>query len=238
MAPRLIPAGDEDSLRGRGWVCINPVVWIGYARFGGVGEVGGASTFFFSRTEVLLARTQAARGLPGSAGDERIVYRDIPEEMKQLIEPIVQDHGLELVDVERSQSRVPWMLRVIVDTREGDGRVPVERCAEVSRELGVSLDAANAIPVAYNLEVSSPGFNRVLAREKDFSAVCGRDVKVETRAPIEGRRRFRGRLLDFEIGVARIALDGDQVAIPFADVSKAKVVYEFTREDFAGRSGR
>jgi ribosome maturation factor RimP len=125
-----------------------------------------------------------------------------------------------------------------VDTRDGDGRVPVERCADVSREIGASLDAADAIPVPYNLEVSSPGFNRVLAREKDFSASCGRDIKLETRVPIGGRRRFRGRLVAFEDGVARLSVDGDAVTIPFTDVSKAKVVYEFTREDFAGRSGR
>ena len=69
------------------------------------------------------------RAASGAAGSRVDVYRDIPEEMRALIEPIVADHGLELVDVERRQGRAPWTLRVIVDTRSGDGRVPVDQCA-------------------------------------------------------------------------------------------------------------
>jgi ribosome maturation factor RimP len=157
--------------------------------------------------------------------------------MRTLIEPIVQDHGLELVDVEQRRGRAPWLLRVIVDTAEGDGRVGVDRCAELSRELSAGLDAADAVPVSYRLEVSSPGLDRVLAREKDFAAACGREVRLETRAPRDGRRRFRGRLLAFGDGVAHLAVDGREVAIPFADVARAQTVYEFTREDFAARAG-
>jgi ribosome maturation factor RimP len=166
------------------------------------------------------------------------VYRDIPEEMRALIEPIVDDHRLELVDVDLRRGRAPWTLRVIVDTPAGDGRVPVEDCARVSREIGSHLDAADLIPSRYTLEVSSPGLDRVLAREKDFAAACGREVKIETRAPQAGRRRFRGSLISFDGDVARLLIDGDEVQIAFADVAKATTVYEFTREDFASRAGR
>lgn len=166
------------------------------------------------------------------------MYRDIPEEMRAVIEPIVDDHGLELVDVDLKRGRGPWTLRVIVDTSEGDGRVSVEACAEVSREIGSHLDAGDLIPARYTLEVSSPGFDRVLAREKDFAAVRGREVRIETRAPRNGRRRFRGRLLGFEAEVARLLVDGEEVEIAFADVARANAVYEFTREDFAKRASR
>ena len=165
------------------------------------------------------------------------VYLDIPEEMLAMIEPIVADHGLELVDIERHQGRPPWTVRVIVDTREGDGRVPVERCADVSREIAAHLAARDAIAVAYQLEVSSPGLDRVLAREKDFAAACGREIKLETRLPIEGRRRFRGRLLGYEHGQARLLVDGVEHRIAFADVAKANVLYEFTRDDFGKGKG-
>jgi ribosome maturation factor RimP len=114
-----------------------------------------------------------------------------------------------------------------------DGRVPVDRCAEVSRELGARLDAAGAIETRYLLEVTTPGFDRVLAREKDFAAACGSEVRVETRRPLDGRRRFRGRLAAFEAGTLRLALAEGDVAIPFAEVAKANCVYEFTRQDFA-----
>jgi ribosome maturation factor RimP len=166
------------------------------------------------------------------------VYRDIPEEMRALIEPIVQDHGLELVDIERHQGRPPWTVRVIVDSAAGDGRVPIERCAELSREIGARLDAADAIPVAWSLEVSSPGLDRVLAREKDFAAACGREIKLETRTPQAGRSRFRGRLLGFDARVARLLVDGTEFAIAFDDVARARAVYEFTRDDFAQRKSR
>ena len=166
------------------------------------------------------------------------MYRDIPEEMRELIEPILDDHGLELVDVDLKRGRAPWTLRVIVDTPEGDGLVPVDGCAQVSREIGSHLDAGDLIPARYTLEVSSPGLGRVLAREKDFTAACGREVKLETRAPRDGRRRFRGRLVGFEDQVARLLIDGEEVEIAFADVARANAVYEFTREDFAKRASR
>jgi ribosome maturation factor RimP len=165
------------------------------------------------------------------------VYRDIPEDLKALIEPVVEDAGLELVDILLSRGRQPWMLRITIDTRSGDGRVPVERCADVSREVETHLDATDAIAVPFRLEVSSPGLDRTLAREKDFAAACGSEVRIETRQPVDGRRRFRGRLVGFENGVAVVDVDGREVGIPFADVAKANTIYEFTRDDFAGRVG-
>jgi ribosome maturation factor RimP len=164
------------------------------------------------------------------------VYRDIPEDLKALIEPVVEDASFELVDVLLGRGRQPWLLRITIDTPSGDGRVPVECCADVSREIGTHLDATDAIPVPYRLEVSSPGLDRPLAREKDFAAACGAEVRIETREPLDGRRRFRGLLLGFEDGIARVSVDGREVEIPFAEVAKANRIYEFTRDDFAGRA--
>jgi ribosome maturation factor RimP len=164
------------------------------------------------------------------------LYGDIPNELRELIEPIVGDHGLELVDVDFSRGRPPWRLRVIVDNPQMDGRVPVDRCAELSRELGARLDAADAVEARYLLEVTTPGFDRVLAREKDFAAALGCEVRVETRRPQGGRRRFRGRLLAFEGGALRLLVEGRPVTLALAEVAKANRVYEFTRDDFARAS--
>jgi ribosome maturation factor RimP len=161
------------------------------------------------------------------------VYRDIPEELRLLIEPVVADAGFELVDALLTRGRAPWLLRVTIDTPEGDGRVPIERCAAVSRELGSQLEAADAIPVSYRLEVSSPGLDRLLAREKDFERACGSEIHVETRRPLDGRRRFRGLLLAYEGGALRLRLDAGEIAIPFAEIAKAHRIYRFTRDDFA-----
>jgi ribosome maturation factor RimP len=165
------------------------------------------------------------------------VYRDIPEELRILIEPIVEDAGFELVDVLLTRGGRPGLLRVIIDTPAGDGRVNIDQCASVSREIGSQLDVADAIESAYRLEVSSPGLDRPLAREKDFTAARGTEVQIETREPVEGRRRFRGVLREFGAGVAAVDVDGRTVEISFADVAKARIVYKFTPADFAGRAG-
>jgi ribosome maturation factor RimP len=161
------------------------------------------------------------------------MYRDIPEDMRGLIEPVVEDSGCELVDATLTRGPQPWLLRVTIDTPLGDGRVSVDRCAEVSREIASQLDAAGAISASYRLEVSSPGLDRMLSREKDFARACGSEVQIETRAPRDGRRRFRGLLREFDGKVAMLLVDGREVAIPFEDVAKANAIYKFTRADFA-----
>ena len=162
------------------------------------------------------------------------MYHDIPESLRALVEPVVAAHGFELVTAELAGK----VVRVVIDTRDGDGRVAVDACAEVSRELGTCLDADGAFAGAYTLEVSSPGLDRVLAREKDFSAACGREVKIETRHPIDGRRRFRGELVAFDGGRVQVRVDGKPYEIDFADVAKANQVYHFTSADFAKKDRR
>ena len=182
----------------------------------GPSKVDDMSTFFVS----------------GTGGSRQALYGDIPEELRELIEPIVAEHGLELVDVERLGGQGSQVLRIYIDTPDGDGLVPVDGCVAVSREVETSLDATEAVSGRYRLEVSSPGLDRHLGREKDFSAVVGREVKLETRQPLDGRRRFRGRLLAFDGGEAQLEVDGRPVAIPFADVAKANAIYEVTSADF------
>ena len=81
--------------------------------------------------------------------------------------------------------------------------------------------------------MSSPGLDRVLSREKDFAAACGREVKLETRRPLDGRRRFRGVLVGFDAGRARLSVDGREIGIDFADVARANTIYQFTAADFS-----
>ena len=180
------------------------------------------------------------------------IYRDIPPELLALIEPVVVDHDCELVDVEVARNQGRGLLRITVDNRNGDGRVAIERCVKISREVETLLDAADAMPGAYQLEVSSPGLNRLLGREKDFVAAIDQEVKLQTRRPIDGRRRYRGRLLGIDAGVLRMKVDGvgksdrasagesggEEVLIPIDEVEKANSIYEFTSADFAKESSR
>ena len=110
----------------------------------------------------------------------------------------------------------------------------VDRLAEISREIETQLDTSDAVTGEYRLEVSSPGFDRMLAREKDFEAAKGREVKLRTRRPLDGRRRFRGVLADFKDNVVHVALGSDDVEIAFEDIEKANTVYAFSSADFQG----
>ena len=181
--------------------------------------------------------SERTRHRSGEEGTRR-VYRDIPEDLRRVIEPIVLDHGCELLDVEMLGGARGSVLRVTIDRKEGDGRVEVERCAVISREIGTQLDVTDAMPGKYNLEVSSPGLDRMLSREKDFAAARGQEVKLKTRRPVGGRRRFKGRLIDFEDRVVHLNVDGQAFAIPFDEVEKANSMYQFSRADFAATGGK
>lgn len=162
------------------------------------------------------------------------MYHDIPEGLRVHIEPIVADHRCELVDVERSGGQGGTILRVIVDSESGDGRIDIDVLARLSREIEAQLDAADAVAGGYRLEVSSPGLDRVLAREKDFLAAVGGKVKLKSRRPLDGRRQFKGRLIGLEDGKVVVEVDGKHVSVPFEAIEKANRIYEFTRADFGG----
>lgn len=141
-----------------------------------------------------------------------------------------------------ARDRGQGLLRITVDSPEGDGRVPIERCVAVSREVETLLDAEDAMSGSYRLEVSSPGLDRLLGREKDFVGATGERVKLRTRRPIEGRKRFTGRLDAVDPGGAAgttltLDIDGTPTAIPLDEVEKANTVYEFTRADFEQGAG-
>jgi ribosome maturation factor RimP len=155
------------------------------------------------------------------------MYRDISPELLRVIEPVARDHGLEVVDVVRSGSGGRTRLQVILDTPEGDGRVLLDECAAVSREIGRTLDVEDPIGSSYVLEVTSPGVDRTLAREIDFERVLGQRVRVETREPLDGRRRFKGELVAFDGCEAHVRTESGAVRIPFAAIARANAVYPF-----------
>ncbi|MFQ5513387.1 MAG: ribosome maturation factor RimP [Myxococcota bacterium] len=151
-----------------------------------------------------------------------------------MIEPIVQDHGLELVDARIGRGPGRSLVQVVLDTPEGDGRVTVDACAAVSREIGHGLDVAGLIEGAYTLEVCSPGVDRTLGREKDFFRAVGRRVEIRTRRPLSGQRRFRGELCRFDGQTACVSTEAGDVEIPFEAIARARA---FHRSEFQARRG-
>jgi ribosome maturation factor RimP len=100
----------------------------------------------------------------------------------------------------------------------------VDDCADLSRAISAVLDVEDPLPGSYLLEVSSPGMDRPLVRIGDFERFAGYEARIETGRPIDGRKRFRGKLLGVSQGIVKIALDGAQAEVPFEDIAAAKLV--------------
>jgi ribosome maturation factor RimP len=118
-------------------------------------------------------------------------------------------------------------LQVMAERADGSP-VTVDDCAAISRALSPVLEAADPFAGAYTLEVSSTGIDRPLVRRADFERFAGHDAEIVARAPVEGRRRFGGRLLGLVPGGAdgeeiEVALPAGTVRIALANVQDAKL---------------
>ncbi len=142
------------------------------------------------------------------------------ERLIALIEPVTGRLGYELVDLEHSATRGSAVVRLYIDRPEGIG---IEDCERVSREVSALLDVEDPIPTAYTLEVSSPGFDRVLRTPAHFERFVGARVFVELAVPREGRRRYTGTLLAAGDSGIELEVDGVHVAVGYAEMAKARL---------------
>ncbi|WP_142849387.1 ribosome maturation factor RimP [Telmatospirillum sp. J64-1] len=148
---------------------------------------------------------------------------DLQTRLEALVTPTLEGMGYELVRVQY-QGTVRPTLQIMAERQDGKD-MTVDDCADISRALSAVLDVEDPIPAAYTLEVSSPGIDRPLVRRKDFERYAGFDVKLDAKQPIDGRKRFRGRLLGIgEDDLIRLEIESGEVAIPFADLHRAKLV--------------
>jgi len=144
--------------------------------------------------------------------------------VEELVTPITTALDLELVDVEFVKEGADWYLRVFIDK---PGGVEIDDCQEVSVKLSNLLDEKDPIPQAYYLEVSSPGLDRPLKKEKDFVRYQGRLVKVSTFAPIDGQKSFVGQLAGLRDDHVVIIQDGQELSIPKDKVAMVRLEIEF-----------
>ncbi|EFK06690.1 conserved hypothetical protein [delta proteobacterium NaphS2] len=149
------------------------------------------------------------------------------KEIEALVEPVLDEMGIELVDLEYVSGQGRQVLRIYADRPTG---ITLDDCAMVSREIGHLLDVSDLLKHQYVLEVSSPGLNRPLKREKDFLRVVGQRIKVQTTAPLKGRRNFSGVLQSVQNGMLEIDLDGAVVQIPEQSIRKANLVFDFQNQ--------
>lgn len=152
--------------------------------------------------------------------------QEISKQVGDLVDTILEDLDYELIDVQYLSSRGRWVLRLFIDK---PGGVTIDDCARVSGEIGDLIDIKDIIPHEYVLEVSSPGLDRPLKKEKHFHEAVGKKIKVSTGCFIQGRRTFVGYLHEFKEGVLLLECENGTFSLPFNDVEHANVIYEFDR---------
>lgn len=146
----------------------------------------------------------------------------VTERIEQLIAPTVEEMGFSIVRVQLSGGD-RLQLQVMVERQDGQAMV-VEDCADLSRAISAILDVEDPIADAYTLEVSSPGIDRPVVRLRDFERFAGHEARIETNVSVNGRRRFRGRVLGVEGDVVRVSVEGETIDVPFSAIGKAKLV--------------
>ena len=133
------------------------------------------------------------------------------------MEPVIESEDMELVDVECLKMKSRWMVKIYMDK---EGGITLDDCSEISNQVSDLLDIHEVPPDTYILEVSSPGLNRPLAREKDFIKYRGHNIKVKVRDDLDGKKILKGKLLDFqEVG-------GEKILI----IDTKEKVYRISRE--------
>lgn len=147
------------------------------------------------------------------------------ERIETVVLPVVQAHGLFLVDAEWRREGRRWVLRLFVDR---PGGVTVGECQRLSHEAGDVLDVSGLIPEPYDLEVSSPGLDRELRKDRELAWAIGKEVRCWVREPVGGRTEFSGKL----VGVTAVELTvegahGETSMLPRHLVSKARLVHVF-----------
>jgi len=147
----------------------------------------------------------------------------VTQSVTELIESGLLADGLELVDVEFKKEGKNWILRIYIDR---EGGVTLADCQKVSRLAGDLIEVEEVIEPVYTLEVSSPGLNRVLKKEKDFLKYSGKKIYVQCHAPMDGRKKFTGILTGFIDQSIHLEVDGQHYTIPLNLVAKANLVIE------------
>lgn len=145
----------------------------------------------------------------------------ISDQIELLVEAPIESLGYELVGIEYIKNGVNTVLRLYIDAEQGIG---IEDCERVSHQVNGILEVEDPISSAYALEVSSPGFDRPLFKERDFIRFTGSEVKMSMKLPIQGRRNFRGVLQGFSDGDILVEVDGEIYELPLTKLSKAKLV--------------
>jgi ribosome maturation factor RimP len=151
------------------------------------------------------------------------MYQKIIERVGALAAPILDELGLELVDLQLGNEQGGFTLRLTIYKPEG---IDIDDCSRVSRELGQLLEIEDPIKKAFRLEVSSPGLTRPLVTERDFARNCGKKVKIKF-VGADGSETITGSIGETDADKVKIIVEGQEEEILLTKIHKAKLVIEF-----------
>ena len=147
------------------------------------------------------------------------------DRIRQIVAATVEGQGYELVDLELKGAGNSSVIRIFIDKPDG---ISHQDCGLVSEQVGTVLDVEDVIPHRYTLEVSSPGLDRKLVRESDYTRFEGRLAKIQTRIPLQHQKVFKGRLRGLHDG--RVVLEdpqGNLKEIPLDVIQEARLEFKW-----------
>jgi len=147
----------------------------------------------------------------------------IHQTVAEIIEPITQEENIELVDVEYKKVGKTWALRIYIDKNLG---VTLGDCQRISRQAEDLIEVHEVITNPYVLEVSSPGLDRPLKKERDFIRNKGKQVQVKSFSPVNGKKQRIGTVQDFKNGTLYLKDPAGIQEIPLGDIAQAKLTIE------------
>lgn len=148
---------------------------------------------------------------------------DVMEKLWELASPVASEFGLDVVDVEYLQDGGYWYVRIYIE--KPDAEITLVDCANVSNRIEEEVDAL--IDRKFFLEVSSPGIERPLKSEKDFIRFVGEKARLILKHKLEDSRNWTGEISSYENGTIYLSVEGKKLEIPFNEVKKANLVFEF-----------
>lgn len=147
------------------------------------------------------------------------------QKTEEILLPITEEYGFELVDVDYVKEGSTWYLRAYIDK---PGGIDINDCEKVSRRLSDLLDEKDYIADAYILEVSSPGLGRPLKKEKDFKRSMGEEVEIRTYRMIDKQKEFTGVLTGYDADTVTIAMEDEtEKTFDRSDIALIRLAFDF-----------
>jgi ribosome maturation factor RimP len=149
---------------------------------------------------------------------------DIESYTEELVMPIIEEGGFELVDVEYVKEGANWYLRIYADK---EGGININDCVAISRALEEKLDEEDKITDAYILEVSSPGLGRQLKKEKDYKRSIGKEVEIKLYKARNKVKEFEGILKDFDENTFTITIEEEDTVFERKEIAMMRLAVHF-----------